>query len=878
MSISWTPGDATPPAQPETPNAAYEFLRAHVANSPLAVIHWDSASRITTWNARAEAIFGWTFAEVAGKTMLEFPLIHPDDVDAVMELGRKLYSGEESSNSALKRNYTKDGEVVHCHWYNSIVRTGSTFSVLSLVEDVTEHHDAQQRLHSSEQSFRALFEHNPDSVCSIDIHGRVVAVNAAAERITGYNAREMIGAAFAQFFAPEDLASAYQHFATLFKGQGETFEVAVRHKDGRTIQLETTTVPVVTAGKVTGAFAVCKDVTDKREAERALHEHREQVRRLCEVAADPAEQPAKHIEQTLRLGLDLFGLDVATVFAVEGHRRGLLHTVVNNSGASLRIPETLVHATLGALTVCDSLPRGNGFADPRTFIGAPIDVDGKRHGVLCFAGPRERKTPYSAAERDLISLMASLVGSAIGRGQAQHRLKVLAFTDALTGLPNRVLFLDRLAQALAIAKRNDERLAVMFLDLDHFKDINDSLGHAVGDVLLKAVGERLRRCLRQSDTVARMGGDEFIILVPDMAGAQDVVILAEKILETIAAPYLIDEREHYTTASIGVSLFPSDGGDPETLVKHADISMYRAKERGRNAYTFFTPALDTQIASRAALEARLRRAVAHEEFEVFYQPIIDVRSGRLAAVEALLRWNDPIHGLIMPDHFIGNLESTGLIVPAGMMVLRAASRQMRAWQDAGLQGVRLAVNLSARQLHNPAIVDEIAAVIAAAGLDPRALELEITETVAMSDATQSIEVMRALKELGVAMSVDDFGTGYSSLSYLRRFPLDKLKIDRSFIHEMARGCDEATIVSTVVGMAHSLQLRVVAEGVENTEQYDFLRELDCDEVQGHLFSPALRAAEFATACVRWLQPEELPAGNACSPGSRPLRRGLNLQN
>ena len=834
--------------------AAAAFLSAHLAHSPLGVIHWDDQFRITLWSGRAAEILGWTHEDVAGKTMLEFPLVHADDIARVVDARRQLFSGELLSNRSINRNYTKDGRVIHCQWFNSYVRTGTSFSVLSLVEDITEQQQTQAQLLHNEQSFRALFDNNPDSVCSIDMQGRILAANRAALALTGYSEDELIGSGFQRLFPAGELARAYARFAELLSGVGATYEMTIVRKNGSLLPITSTTTPIILDGKVSGAFAVSKDISERHASDTLLHAQRDQIRKLCVVATMPADIPEKHIDATLRLGLELLGLDVAAVYSNDDIPRTLKFIVVSNAGGSLRLPEALVQAAGSDAAAYDSLPGADGIDEPRTFIGGPIDIGSSRYGVVCFAGARERPDAYSTMDRDLVSLMCALIGSAIERGQSHRRLNTLAFTDSLTGLPNRTLFHDRLEQSLASALRNRERVALVFLDLDHFKDINDSLGHAVGDQLLQAVGERLRRCLRQSDTVARMGGDEFIMLLPNIGDEGDAVTLAQKILEALAEPFFLDGHEQYSTASIGVSIFPDDGDDAQTLVKNADIAMYRAKDRGRNGYTFFTHELNAQVASRVAFETRLRRAVQRDEFCVHYQPIIALPLGRLASVEALLRWEDPELGLIYPERFIASLEHTGLIIPLGMAVLRTASRQLSEWHDAGFSGLRLAVNLSARQLHNPNLATEIMNVLSATGLDPRYLELEITETVAMSDVNLSIQVLRALKSLGVSMSVDDFGTGYSSLAYLRRFPIDKLKIDRSFIAGLGSDQDDATIVSTVVGMAHSLHLGVIAEGVETQEQFDFLRELECDEVQGHLFSAALSPEDFAQKIAGWVCP------------------------
>jgi diguanylate cyclase (GGDEF)-like protein len=426
------------------------------------------------------------------------------------------------------------------------------------------------------------------------------------------------------------------------------------------------------------------------------------------------------------------------------------------------------------------------------------------------------------------------------RKRAEEQVRTLAYHDGLTGLPNRLVFQDRLALAVAQAHRRGKGLAVLFLDLDRFKVINDSLGHSVGDLLIREVAVRLRSCLRVGDTVARLGGDEFTLLLPDVEDAMDTVRVANKALEIIRMPFDIDGRELFVTASMGISLYPGDGHDPETLVKNADAAMYRAKEQGRDTYQLYTPALNATALERLALESSLRKALAQDELLLHYQPILDVATRRVHGLEALLRWRHPELGLVSPGEFIPLAELTGLILPMGPWVLRTACAQTRAWQERQ-PGLRIAVNLSARQFQEPGLVSHVTAALEETGLEPRYLQLEITETNAMHHAQTAIQTLRELKALGVGLSIDDFGTGYSSLSYLKRFPIDTLKIDQSFIRDIGTDPDDAAIASAIIALAHTLKLSVVAEGVETPEQLSFLSRYGCDRTQGYLFSPPLPA-------------------------------------
>ncbi|MCL4499161.1 MAG: EAL domain-containing protein [Chloroflexi bacterium] len=422
------------------------------------------------------------------------------------------------------------------------------------------------------------------------------------------------------------------------------------------------------------------------------------------------------------------------------------------------------------------------------------------------------------------------------RKQAEEMIKRMAYYDPLTGLPNRALFIDRLKVALAHAKRNRERLAIMFLDLDDFKSINDTLGHVLGDELMREVAERLRSLMRESDTVARLGGDEFTLLLSPVNHEDDAETVAERILDALAPSFKLHDHEFHVTASVGIALFPGDGRTVESLLKNADSAMYRAKEQGRNNYQVYTPAMNAGAKTRLALETSLRHALERDEFVLHYQPQVNIETGRVVGIEALIRWNHPERGLIQPLDFIPLAEETGLIVPIGVWVLRTTCEQNKAWQTAGLQPVRVSVNLSARQFQQQNLVETVTRILDETGLDPGYLELEITESIAMRNAKRTIKTLASLKEKGVLIAIDDFGTGYSSLSYLKRFPIHTLKIAEAFVHDVGGNPDSAAIASTIIALAKNLKLNTVAEGVETEEQLAFLRERRCHEMQGFLFS------------------------------------------
>jgi diguanylate cyclase (GGDEF)-like protein/PAS domain S-box-containing protein len=424
------------------------------------------------------------------------------------------------------------------------------------------------------------------------------------------------------------------------------------------------------------------------------------------------------------------------------------------------------------------------------------------------------------------------------------RMSYLAQHDSLTDLPNRILLDDRLTQATTRARRHRQKLAVLFIDIDRFKHINDSLGHATGDRLLQSIAQRLLTCVRSSDTVSRQGGDEFVILLSDVAHAEDAAVSAEKILQSLSAPHVVDQHELHVTVSIGIATYPDDGNDAETLLQNADFAMYHAKDCGRNNYQFFKPEMNVRAVERQSLENDLRHAIERQEFVLHYQPKINLKTGAIVGVEALIRWRHPQRGLMLPEKFIPVAEECGAIVPIGRWALREACRQARAWQNAGLPRLRIGVNISAVELRAKDFVEGVRAILTETGMDPRFLELELTETFLMEDSTATAAVLQSLKATGAQLALDDFGTGYSSLSYLKRFPIDSLKIDQSFVRDLATDPDDACIVSAVIVMGKSLQMRVVAEGVETREQLAFLREKNCPVGQGHFFSPPVPAADL----------------------------------
>jgi diguanylate cyclase (GGDEF)-like protein len=436
---------------------------------------------------------------------------------------------------------------------------------------------------------------------------------------------------------------------------------------------------------------------------------------------------------------------------------------------------------------------------------------------------------------------------------AEATVERQAHYDFLTNLPNRTTFRDRLTVALAQATRNRKMLAILFVDLDRFKTIVDTLGHTIGDLVLRGVAERLGASLEEGDTLARMGGDEFVILLPLINRADRAVRVAQRVLEAIKPPFHFEHNELHITMSIGITLYPYDGEDADTLLKNADTALYRAKEQGRNNYQLYTPAMNARAFERLALENSLRKAVERREFLVYFQPQVDLKTGAIVGTEALLRWQHPDLGIVYPSEFISIAEETGLITQLGDWVLRTACTYNKSWQKAGFAPMTVAVNLSARQFQQQDLVESVARILRETGLEPKWLEIEITESIAMQNADYTNVLLRGLKSMGVRVALDDFGTGYSSLSYLKKFPIDTLKIDQSFVRDLTKDPNDAAIANAVIVLAHSLKLKVIAEGVETKEQEAFLREHECDITQGFLFSVPLPAASLESLLRHHLQ-------------------------
>jgi diguanylate cyclase (GGDEF)-like protein/PAS domain S-box-containing protein len=659
---------------------------------------------------------------------------------------------------------------------------------------------------SSEDDYRDLFENASDIIYTHDLSGVFTSINKAAERITGHTREEALGTSVIKWLDAESQVAAMEMIQQKLGGAPHTtYEVTLIAKDGRPVALEVGTRLVFRDGVPVGIQGIARDITERKRAE-SLELDRNRVLEL--VAGN--EPLAAVLAEICRL--------------VERQLSGVLCSVALAPG---------VDPVLGATP---SLPSGHpdNLESPDAATCHKFQLvarDGHALGAFLLRCPAGKEA--GPGELKALETAQRLAVVAIEHRQLTDQLAYQALHDALTGLPNRALLEQRLDQTLAGALRHNWQLAVLFIDLDRFKQINDTLGHALGDRVLQRVARRLEGCLRKSDVLARMGGDEFTVLLAEVADSRDALRVAEKLLASFEEPFQIEGHDLFLTCSVGISLFPRDGKDAVTLQRKADTAMYRAKNRGKNSCEFFAPEFGVAALERLEIENSLRRALDNRELHLYYQPQVDA-GGKLAGFEALLAWHHPKLGLTSPAQFIPVAEESGMIVPIGSWVLAEACRQGAVWQHSGCPRVRVAVNVSATQFSRVDFIDTVTEALSVSGLEPSLLELELTEGVVVRDLEESIRQMERVRALGVGISIDDFGTGYSSLSYLRRLPIDALKIDQSFLREIDREPNTIPLVKAIVALAHGLHLAVVAEGVENQGQLEALRNVGCDLFQGYL--------------------------------------------
>ncbi|WP_207223359.1 EAL domain-containing protein [Leptolyngbya iicbica] len=865
---------------------------AHDPSRLLQTAQWTDAETPSTFGdpqvavlARDGALADWTAAlaqgECINQTVDEFPPAirpiwgaPPSNVKSILLLPlliRGHFNGLVGfSNCQVARQWSPS-EV-------TLLRVAANAIAIAM-----ERLQAEQSRQQAESKYRSIFENAVEGIFQTTTEGRYITVNPMLAKIYGYD-------------SPDDLITSLTNIATelyvdvhqrhtfvermLRDGAVIGYESAVYRKDGSIIWISESARTIFDAqGQIMGFEGTVEDITQRKQAEIELH----QRDRLLEGVAQASQQLLTNlnVEDSIHKMLATLGEAAAAdrVYIYENH----LHPISGEPCMSMRYEWTQAHITPSihqshwqnkcysehglirwyrALQAGQSI-RGRVSTLPlqeqdllsrdaiASILMVPIFIDQDLWGYIGFdaCDPDRDWTP---SEESILVTIAASVGGALKRQHTEAQMRYQAFHDPLTGLPNRTAFNQELPLIITAARRRDQRVAVMFLDLDRFKNINDTLGHAIGDQLLVQATQRLSDGLRREDLLARWGGDEFTLILQNIDSLDEASRVAERLSQKLKPPFLIENHELYVTSSIGIAVFPQDGDSVTTLLQNADAAMYAAKAAGRNTHRFYTSTLSSHASQQLLLEKHLHQALQREEFRLYFQPQIDVAQGRICRIEALLRWRSPELGEVMPNQFIPIAEEIGLIIPLGDWVLKQACCQLQIWQEQGFSDLEIAVNLSARQLHHATLVQDVEQVLAAFDLAPQSLELEVTETAALSNLDVSIATLQQLRQLGIRLVMDDFGTGYSSLSYLKRLPFHGLKIDRSFVENIPNDAQDMAMLKAVVALGQALQLGLVAEGVETPEQATYLRSLGCEQMQGYWFSrPLSRQAMTAFLQRHW---------------------------
>ena len=796
-----------------------ERYRELFENANDIVYTHDLTGRFTSLNKAGEIASGYTRDEVL--TMNITDLLPPELGSVAKEMMRRKIKGEETTTFYELELLAKSGRRVPLEVSTRLIyENGVAIGVQGIARDITERTVAESDLKQTVSLLRSTLESTYDGILVVDLDGNILSFNKRFTEMWGIPPTELnrkIDDKAVEFVSniTVDPAGFVKRVAEINANPGgDSFDL-LELTDARAF--ERYSMPQLLDGQPVGRVWSFRDVTDRKKAERALLNSEERYRLLFE----------RNLAGVYRNTLDGRIIDCndacARIFGYSSREEilkyGAFDIYFDPSARQSVIKRLLVERTVTNLEV-----------KFRRKDGVPVWI-------------LENVTLLDDEQGNPAFLEGTLI-DITDRKRAEERIEHQAYHDELTGLPNRALFKDRLTVALSQARRTKTHVAVMFLDLDQFKFVNDTMGHSAGDQLLWGVAERLDGAIRQEDTVARLGGDEFTLLLTGLTNAQDAEIIAQKLLKIIAEPFILEGHDFYVTTSIGIALFPNDGEDAETLLKNSDNAMYRAKEDGRNTYHLCTPEMNRRAVERLGLQKSLRRAFDREEFLVYYQPIVNLRTSELVAMEALVRWEHPEKGLIDAGEFIGTAEETRLLISIGEWVLLTACAQARSWEQQGLPPLTIAVNLSARQFEQKDLARTVERVLARHSVDPRRVALEINETTAMNNVDLTTETLGELKRMGLFLWLDNLGTGRSSLSSLKRFPLDRVKIDRTFVKVLPGDPGDRAIVSAVLAMAHALELKVIAEGVETPEQMEFLNSQSCDEAQGHLISRPLPPEEI----------------------------------
>jgi diguanylate cyclase (GGDEF)-like protein/PAS domain S-box-containing protein len=772
-------------------------------------------------NKAAIEQYGFSEQEFLGKSVIE---IRPEeDIPAFLQdISRSRMA--LGPNRGLWRHRTKAGAIIDVEIVCNHLEFNGNDSILVAAHDVTERKRAETVQQDSMNKYRVLFEDSGDAIWLMD-NETVLDCNLAARQLFGYDATASMPRPYEmspsnQSDGTSSRAAAEQKIAAALRSGKERFEWLHQRRNGEVFPAEVCLSALMLGGRRV-LLASIRDITERKHAEEAL---------LFKTALLEAQT-----EST-----------IDGILAVDESD----HIILTNKQfqISFDIPDELLSQRDDALVREHVVGRIQGpeeFIEKIKYIESHRDEKSNDELRLKNGKIFDRYTAPLVDARGQYRGRISYHRDITERKAAEERIQFLAYYDSLTELPHRALLQDRMEIALADARRRGEKIVVMFLDLDQFKAINDSFGHSFGDILLREFAKRIQNCGRGQDTVARVGGDEFVIMLNSAKNAADAATAAEQLIAALNEKFVIQGQSLYVSCCVGVSMFPEHGADSETLIRNADAAMYCAKCDGRSKVRFFTDEMNAEAQERLTMDKNLRLALDRDEFFLVYQPQIEIETGRITGLEALIRWQHPELGLVPPDRFISIAENNGLIVPIGEWVLRTACAQAKRWQDDGLAAVPVAVNVSAVQFRQEGFTDLVRRVLMETGLSSEYLELELTESLLLSNVDMVLVTLQDLKDVGLLLAIDDFGTGYSSLSYLKQFPVGKLKIDRSFIRDIASDVDDAAISTAIISMAKSLHLKVIAEGVETEAQMSFLREQHCDEIQGYYFSKPISASEAA---------------------------------
>jgi diguanylate cyclase (GGDEF)-like protein/PAS domain S-box-containing protein len=800
------------------------FLPSIIESARDAFVVIDSANKVIEWSPQAERLFGWRNEEAIGKSLTDLiiPARLAPERNSVLRAGCGSALHRSGNRQIETTAFHKDGDELDVELTVTPIEVNGARFFSASIRDISDRKKAEKELlqmqlelQSALQANKNIMDHSLDVICILDRLGRFVQVSKACEKTWGYAADELEGRNYIELVHPEDMAVPLAaDDSVVVNGATFDFENRYIHKSGRIVDTMWT---CSWSDQDKFFYCIARDVTEPRKESRKLEESEQRFRSLFENHTDA-----------------IFSFDP------NGNFLSANNAVSKLTGYPV---EDLRGMTFHPLIAAEFLEQAIAFiaasfqGNPQNFDTVCIRKDGTRFDVHVTTLPivvNEKIVGIHGIARDITYSK-----------NYERRIEYLANYDSLTGLPNRNLLDDRMRHAVIQADRLGLQIGVLYLDINRFKLINDSLGHDKGDMLLQIVANRLQENVREGDTVARLGSDEFVMVLENITMVEAVSTIANDLLNAIAAPIKIGSVDLAVSTSIGASVYPKDGEDNVTLLKNADLAMYQAKQEGAGTFRFYNSEMNARVLERLINENNLRSALEKEELVLHYQPRVDVASRQIVGIEALVRWLHPERGLVSPLEFIPLAEEIGLIGELGEWVLKTACRQNRLWQDQGLTPVKVSVNLSAQQLSSTSMINQtIQNVLSETGMDARWLELEITESSLMQNIESTLNMLLEIRDSGVSISIDDFGTGYSSLSYLKRLPIDTLKIDKSFIRDIAIDREDAAIVTATIAMAHTMRLKVVAEGVTSKEQIRFLESHRCDQVQGYLLSYPLPADEL----------------------------------